>query len=55
LPKLNFSITYKDVLKNPTTKEFTITPQITQKGSSTEDGEISKYELEVLLQIDEIS
>ncbi|MFD1780157.1 hypothetical protein ACFSFW_15935 [Fredinandcohnia salidurans] len=55
LPKLNFSITYNDVLKNLTIKRFTITPQITQKGSSTEDGEISCYELEVLLQIDEIT
>ncbi|MFK4391526.1 hypothetical protein ABH916_003454 [Peribacillus frigoritolerans] len=55
LPKLNFSITYYDVLEYPTTNEFAITPQITQKDSSTKDGEISSYELEVLLQINEIS
>jgi uncharacterized membrane protein len=55
LPEICFSITYNDVLKNTTNKEFRIIPNVTQKKSSTEDGEISRYELEVLLQIDEIS
>lgn len=55
LPEMNCSITYNDVLKNATNKEFRIIPKVTVIKSSTEDDEVSSYELEVLLQVDEVS
>ncbi|WP_342601588.1 hypothetical protein [Peribacillus sp. FSL E2-0159] len=54
LPKLKFTISYYDVLNNKTIKEFDITPEITFSTGSMEENEIKEYDLEALIQVNEI-
>lgn len=55
VPNLKLSISYYDVLNNHISKEFLITPQVAPRSSSSADGEITNYKVDVLMQIDEIS
>ncbi|MEH7515108.1 hypothetical protein V7146_20515 [Gottfriedia acidiceleris] len=54
LPKIKLSISYFDVLKNPFYSEYMITPIINQLDSSTQDGEISVYNVKAILEVNEL-